>query len=109
MSSVALRWDRSRGSTYGLASLEGEGLLISDAELPEDSSCAGEACSSSAAMSCIWGPSGGGRATIWEAPMPEGLAVREVPPVLEGLELPEEVPSFSKSFSLSDTTVQVHE
>ena len=41
-----------------------------------------------------------------EAPVPEGLAVREVPPVHE---LPEEVASFLKSFSLSDTTVQVQE
>ena len=41
--------------------------------------------------------------------MPEGLSVRELPPVPEGLELPEEVASFLKSFSLSDTTVQVHE
>ena len=43
-----------------------------------------------------------------EAPVPKRLAVHEMPPVPEGLELPEEVASFSKSFALSDT-VQVHE
>ena len=53
--------------------------------------------------------------------MLEGLAVREVPPVPEpplvpevptlpkGLVLLEELASFLMSFSLSDTTVQVHE
>ena len=56
-----------------------------------------------------------------EAPVPEGLAVREVPPMPEpplvldvpmlpeGLELPEEVASSFISVSLSNIIVQIHE
>src|SRR6266540_4647865 len=112
MSSVVLRRDRSRGSTYRLASLEGEGLpvhptlrtqsyrrthLVPARVVPSLPQClasgdlpVGEEL-----------PSG-------EAPVPKGLAVRplvpHVPALPEGLELPEEVASFSKYFPLSDTT-----
>ena len=43
-----------------------------------------------------------------DLPVGEGLPFGEAS-VLEGLELPEEVASFLKSFSLSDTIVQVDE
>ena len=74
----------------------------------EDSSCAGEGCSSSAATSCIWEPFGEGRATVWGGIGAGRLAVRplvpHMPALPEGLEMSEEVASFSKYFPLSDTT-----
>ena len=112
-SSVVLRRGRSRGSTYGVASLEGEGLPVRPTlrvqsylmthlvpvrlipPLPQHLPSADLLLEERL-------PSG-------EAPVPEGLAVHEVPPVPKGLELPEEIVSCFKSLSLSDTIVQVHE
>src|SRR6266540_59076 len=99
MSSVGLQRDHSRGLTYGLASLEGEGLSVLSTlrtqsyrrthlvpmrvvpPLPQH-------LASGDLLIGEQHPSG-------EAPVPEGLAVHPlVPHVLvlpEGLELPEEV------------------
>src|SRR6266540_4596519 len=106
MSSIVLRWDRSRGSTYGLASLEGEGLPVPSTLQTQ-----------SYRMTHL-GPtrvvpplpqrlaSGdlpvGEQHPSGEALVLEGLAVGplvpHVPVLPEGLELLEEVASFSKYF-----------
>src|SRR6266508_3528644 len=79
ISSIALRRDRTRGSSYGLASLEGEGLLVRPTVwmqsyrrthlLPQGLA--------SGDLPVAEGLASG------EAPVPEGLVVREVAPVPE--------------------------
>src|SRR6266540_1425632 len=112
MSSVGLRRDHSWGSTYGLASLEGEGL-------PVPSTLRTQSYRRTHLVPARLVPplpqrlasgdlSVGEQHPSREAPVPEGLAVRplvpHVPALPEGLELPEEVASFSMSLSLLDTT-----
>src|SRR5947207_2850019 len=85
ISSVALRWDRTRGSIYGLASLEGEGLLVRPTVrtqsyqrthlLPQGIVPPLPQHLASGDLPVAEGIVSG------EPPVLEGLAVREVPPV----------------------------
>src|SRR5438105_3951069 len=87
MSSVALPWDRSRGSTYGLTSLEGEGLPVRPTVRTQSYRRTHLLLQglvppllqrlASRDLPVVKGLAPG------EAPVPEGLVVHEVPPVLE--------------------------
>src|SRR6266540_3831607 len=107
MSSVALRRDHSRGSTYGFASLEGEGLPVRATILTQSYRMPHllphgllpplPLHLASWDLSVVEGIASG------EPPVPEGLALHEVPPVPE----PPLVFELASSFSLSDTTVHI--
>src|SRR6266540_2106807 len=95
ISLVALRRDRTRGSSYGLTSLEGEGL-------PVPPTVQTQSYRRTHLVSAGLVPPLPQRLASGDLPVAEGLASGEAP-------VPEEVVSFFISFSLSDTTVQVHE
>src|SRR5438128_1915760 len=99
MSSVRLRWDRSRGWRYGLTSLEGEDLPV-PSTLRMQSYRRTHLVPARVVPPLLQrlasrGLPVGEKHPSREAPLPEGLAVHplvpHVPALPEGLELPEEV------------------
>ena len=81
MYEVVLRQDRSRGSTYGLTSLEGEGLQVPPTLRAQQSYPRTHLVPPLPQRLASGDLPVGEGLPSKVAPVPEGLAVREVPPV----------------------------